>query len=170
MYYGTVAGADAYHLARGNAGWTGTNSEKEAALMRGSDYVDGRYRSHCGGVWSSLFSGTRTAGRAQPREWPRSGATDYEGSEIADDAIPIEVEFATYEAALRELLNPGSLSPDYVASQLVVKEKVGPIEVQYSDPSKNDNNPTRPVVTAIDEILAPLLVNCYGAGPYVMVV
>lgn len=30
--------------------------------------------------------------------------------------VPIEIIHATYEAALRELASPGSLSPDFVAT------------------------------------------------------
>ncbi|MCJ8032889.1 hypothetical protein MU462_14385, partial [Staphylococcus aureus] len=48
-------------------------------------------------------------------------------------------------------------SPDYVASEAVTKEKVGPIEVTYADASAAGQVPNRPVVPAIDEILAPLL-------------
>ncbi|WP_210235032.1 DnaT-like ssDNA-binding protein, partial [Mesorhizobium sp. M2D.F.Ca.ET.185.01.1.1] len=47
--------------------------------------------------------------------------------------------------------------PDYVASEAVTKEKVGPIEVTYADATAAGQVPNRPVVPAIDEILAPLL-------------
>lgn len=41
-YYGTVAGADAYHQARGNAAWAAAaEADKEAALARASAYIDG---------------------------------------------------------------------------------------------------------------------------------
>lgn len=157
--YGTRADADAYHTARGNSGWTGENAAKDAALERATDYIDGRYRWRlASGRWQSMFRGERTGGRAQDREWPRTGATDYEGNAIADDEVPVEVRNATYEAALRELQTPGSLSPDFVPSGQVVKEKVGPIEVGYAVPQATANSlPNRPVIPAIDEILAPLL-------------
>lgn len=158
--YGTVTEADAYHAARGNTAWTGDNTVKTAALVRASDYIDGRYRCRLpSGRWQSMFTGEKTGGRTQEREWPRTGATDYEGNEIPSDEVPIEVEHAAYEAALRELTSPGSLSPDYVPSQLVTKEKVDVIEVTYSEPqpSVDGSMPNRPVITAVDEILAPLL-------------
>lgn len=170
-FYGTVADADAYHLARGNTGWSGTNDQKEAALTRGSDYVDLRYRwlTPCG-RWESLFPGERTAGRAQDREWPRTGAVDYDGNAIPDDEVPIEVEHATYEAALRELVSPGSLSPDFIPGGQVTKEKVGPVEVQYAEAKFNPNSPpNRPIVPTIDEILAPLTFRP-GCGVAVFVV
>ncbi|AVY67168.1 DnaT-like ssDNA-binding protein [Xanthomonas translucens] len=157
--YGTLADADAYHLARGNAAWAnGTEAARTAALVRGTDYVDGRYRVLLpSGRWASMFPGVRTAGRGQPNEWPRTGAVDYDGDPIQPDEIPVEVECATYEAALRELVKPGSLSPDFVSSALAVRKKVGPIEVEYSDKTVEGNVPNRPVVTVIDEILGPLL-------------
>ncbi|CAG2088035.1 DnaT-like ssDNA-binding protein [Xanthomonas arboricola] len=157
--YGTLEGADAYHLVRGNAAWAGGSEEaRRASLVRGTDYIDGRYRVLLSqGRWQSMFPGVRTEGRGQPNEWPRTGAVDYDGNLIAADAVPIEVEHAAYEAALRELIEPGSLSPDYVASAQVTREKVGPIEVSYGASTAAGSTPNRPVIPGIDEILAPLL-------------
>lgn len=161
--YGTLAGADSYHQARGNAAWAaGSTEARTGALIRATDYIDGRYRYLLPtGRWASMFPGVRTAGRGQPNEWPRTGAVDYDGDPIAPDEIPDEVERATYEAALLELQNPGGLSPIYVASEQVTREKVGPIEVAYGDSAAGGeqpgSTPNRPVVPAIDEILAPLL-------------
>ena len=171
--YGTLADANAYHLARGNAGWTGADPAKEAALQRATDYIDGRYRRLTGGgCWVSMFRGKRTAGRDQELEWPRTGATDSEGNEIPDDEVPDEVENATYEAALLELTTPGSLSPVFVGSQQVTKEKVGPIEVQYAETEQQAGQmpPNRPVVPLIDDILAGLICNKPPFGVGVVVV
>jgi len=168
--YGTLVGADSYHQARGNAAWAaGSDDARIGALVRATDYIDGRYRVLlASGRWSSMFPGVRTAGRGQANEWPRTGATDYDGDPIQPDEIPEEVERATYEAALRELASPGSLSPDFLASEAVTREKVGPIEVTYADAAA-DGQPNRPVIPAIDEILAPLL-RTPAVGPAVRVV
>ena len=157
--YGTVNDADAYHLARGNAAWTGTPAVKEAALVRASDYIDGRYRyKTAAGCWKSMFRGVRAGGRTQTVEWPRFGAFDSEGNDIADDVIPDEIERATYAAALVELVSPGSLSPEYVASGQVKREKVGPVEVEYSGTATAGNMPpNRPVVPLVDDIIAGLI-------------
>ncbi|RFF46181.1 DnaT-like ssDNA-binding protein [Xanthomonas campestris] len=157
--YGTLEGADDYHLARGNAAWAaGSEEARTASLVRGTDYIDGRYRVLLSsGRWQSMFPGVRTEGRGQPNEWPRTGAVDYDGNPIAADAVPIEVEHAAYEAALRELARPGSLSPDFVASTLAIRKKVGPIEVAYSDKSVDSGVPNRPIISVIDEIIAPLI-------------
>lgn len=162
-FYGTVAAADAYHAARANAAWTGDDLAKQAALIRASVYIDGRYRKLlASGVWQSLFPGVKTEGRGQAREWPRTGAEDYEGHAIPSDQVPVEVEQATYEAALRELVEPGSLSPDFVAASTVKRQKVGPIEEEFSVASGADGAASvRPVISIIDEMIAPVLVARY---------
>lgn len=162
-FYGTVAAADAYHAARANAAWTGDDVAKQAALLRASVYIDGRYRKLlASGVWQSLFPGVKTEGRGQAREWPRTGAEDYEGHAIPSDQVPIEVEQATYEAALRELVEPGSLSPDFVAASTVKRQKVGPIEEEFSVAAGADGAASvRPVISIIDEMIAPVLVARY---------
>ncbi|SDU02215.1 DnaT-like ssDNA-binding protein [Pseudomonas moraviensis] len=162
-FYGTVAAADAYHAARANAAWTGDDVAKQAALIRASVYIDGRYRKLlASGVWQSLFPGVKTEGRGQAREWPRTGAEDYEGHAIPPDQVPVEVEQATYEAALRELVEPGSLSPDFVAASTVKRQKVGPIEEEFSVAAGADGAASvRPVISIIDEMIAPVLVARY---------
>ncbi|MGA5718118.1 DnaT-like ssDNA-binding protein [Pseudomonas atacamensis] len=162
-FYGTVAAADAYHAARANAAWTGDDLAKQAALIRASVYIDGRYRKLlASGVWQSLFPGVKTEGRGQAREWPRTGAEDYEGHAIPSDQVPVEVEQATYEAALRELVEPGSLSPDFVAASTVKRQKVGPIEEEFSVAAGADGAASvRPVIIIIDEMIAPVLVARY---------
>jgi len=162
-FYGTVAAADAYHAARANTAWAGDEVAKQAALIRASVYIDGRYRKLlASGVWQSLFPGVKTEGRGQAREWPRTGAYDYEGNSIPADQVPIEIEQATYEAALRELVEPGSLSPDYVASSTVKRQKVGPIEEEFAVSVGVDGaSAVRPVISIIDEMIAPLLAARY---------
>ncbi|HFL1951874.1 TPA: DnaT-like ssDNA-binding protein, partial [Stenotrophomonas maltophilia] len=66
--YGTLEGANSYHQARGNAAWAaGTEQAREGALVRATDYIDGRYRVLlASGRWASMFPGVRTAGRGQP--------------------------------------------------------------------------------------------------------
>ncbi|WP_024696153.1 DnaT-like ssDNA-binding protein [Pseudomonas syringae] len=160
-FYGTVADADAYHAARANTAWTGDDMAKQAALIRASAYIDGRYRKQLpSGVWVSLFPGYKTDGRAQSLEWPRTDAFDYEGHSLPADEIPSEVERSTYEAALRELVTPGSLSPDYIASQTIKREKVGPLETEYAVGTDAAGS-VRPVISIIDEMIAPVLVARY---------
>ncbi|OSN39557.1 DnaT-like ssDNA-binding protein [Pseudomonas syringae] len=170
-FYGTVADADAYHAARANTAWTGGDMAKQAALIRASAYIDGKFQAQnsCG-RWESLFSGVKTGGRAQALQWPRTGATDTEGHAIPADETPIEVVQATYEAALREIALPGSLSPDYVASTAIKRQKVDVLEIEYQAPSTVAGVPTRPVITIVDELIAPLLGCKIACGIAVFVV
>lgn len=146
--YGSNEAADSYHQARGNAAWAALSADqKTAARVRGSVYVDGRY--------GARFPGVKAGGRAQERAWPRIGADDWEGSAISSDIVPIEVEHATYEAALIEAADPGSLSPTVAPSDMLKREKVGPIEQEYFQPGGASD--MRPLATIIDDLLAPLI-------------
>lgn len=167
-HYGTLTDADPYHAARGRTDWAAaTTVARTEALTRASDYIDGRYRYQVAGCWKSMFPGTKTGGRAQEREWPRAGAQDSSGEDIPDNAVPVEVDRAMYEAAYRELTAPGSLSPDYVPTEQVTKEKIGPIEVSYATPQGSGGMPPNlPVIAAVDGILSSLLCERgkYGVG------
>jgi hypothetical protein len=66
------------------------------------------------------------------------------------------VENATYEAALRELDSPGSLTPDVTLTSQVKRAKVeGAVEVEYVEASGVEAS--RPTVTIIDGILSPII-------------
>ncbi len=65
----------------------------------------------------------------------------------------------TLQAALRELAVPGSLSPDFVPSGQVIREKVDVVEIGYAAPVQTGNStPNRPVIPMIDEIIAPVVI------------
>jgi hypothetical protein len=171
--YGTVVEADTYHADRGNVTWaTYSGADKLAALVRGSQYIDQRYRKKlCSGRWISLFPGEKTDGRSQPREWPRKNAVDYEGLTLVNDEVPVEVKYAAFEAALREAASPGSLSPDFVFSGYVTQVTIGPITEKYALASDfSDNLPNRPIIPMIDELIAPVLWHEPYCGPGVRVV
>lgn len=146
-FYGTAADADTYHDDRGNATWTGTDSVKETALLRASEYVDYQFRPS--------FPGYKAGLRSQTREWPRDWAYDEENNSIPSDEVPIEVERATYEAALRELTDPGSLLPDFTPNQQVKREKVDVLEVEYTGPMGPES--AKPILTIVRGILQPIL-------------
>lgn len=162
--YGTIEGADAYHLAAGNTAWIGADGVKLAALVRASQYVDtlALARRKNGSIYTR-FNGTKRSGREQVLAWPRNGAYDVDCTDIPSDSVPIEVEHATYEAALRELVQPGYLSPDYVPAQVIKREKVDVLETEYMGASGGTENPQQPVATLIRGIIAPLLV-AWGAN------
>jgi len=169
-YYGTLADADAYMQARGYA-WTGTDADKEAALLRASQYIDGLSGAPVAGRpgCRTIFPGTKAGGRTQLRAWPRTGSVDRDGQPVGPDEVPQEVVYATYEAAYRELASPGSLSPDFTASSLVKREKVASLEVEYAVSESAGNSAIIPVVSSINSLLYSLLVTRCG-GPAFFVV
>lgn len=159
--YAEVTTADAYHSARGNATWTEASTSpdqgKTAALVRATAAIDAAYRMR--------FPGVRTNGRDQALEWPRAYAitdasdpdsigniTDAEGWEIDTDEIPQEIIDAVCEAALRELIEPGSMMPDLVRGGWIKRLKAGSVEIEYGS-----NATPETVYSLIDGILAKLL-------------
>lgn len=147
--YGDEEGFIAYCDAMGYPIATSPTDDITAALLRGSVYIDGRYRSQ--------FSGKKAGGRSQVREWPRMDATDADDEEIDYTEIPNEVIMATYEAAFRELETPNSLIPDVINSQRVTSERVGPLAVSYASSTVIDASDSWPVIGTIDNIMAPLI-------------
>ena len=154
-----VAGANAYCSAatvasyftdRQNAAWTGAAPIQEAAIIRACAFLDARYRDR--------YPGYRVKGRNQAMEWPRiaafthvpdngrstgfmdtgygirAGYTDYgTGYDyIPPTQIPHEIVSAACEAALRELVDPGSLAPDLERGGAIRLLKAGSVEIEYS--------------------------------------
>jgi hypothetical protein len=153
--YGTKAEADTYHSDRGNAAWgTAAEGDKDSALIRATEWIDRAFRM--------AFPGEKTGLRAQEREWPRINAYDDEDELIPDDEIPAEILPATYEAALREVITPGSLSPDYDPSSQVKREKVDVVEVEYAAGFGPES--VHPVFPIIRGILAPILTGSVASG------
>lgn len=108
--YISVADADAYHAARGNAAWAAlTTPAKEAALRLATDYMEAEY----GPRWL----GNRLTAE-QALSWPR----DVEG-------VPEAVRRANAELAVRA--SAGPLLADQ--GPAVKQETVGPLSVTYAD-------------------------------------
>lgn len=145
--YVSVENAAIYAAARGLTFPASPLAPAEQALRRATAWIDATYRGR--------FPGTKMNGRSQALEWPRSDAEDRNCDEIPSDEVPVEIVNATVEAAVREMASPGSLSPDYVASERVKREKVGSLEVEYSDKEQGVQDAI-PVVTVIDGILGTL--------------
>lgn len=137
----SVADADAYHAARGNAAWAllGTTA-KEQALRRATDYLGG---------YAGSWKGVRTSS-TQTLDWPRSGAV-VNGYEIAGNIVPVAVANACAVLALKG--SAGDLAPDQGPQKQSVK--VGPIETTYAQGTRQGTK-----YSAVDSMLAPYL----GAG------
>jgi hypothetical protein len=115
----SVAVADAYFTERGNAAWTGADSLKQIALIKATDYIEAR--------WGRRLYGT-VIDVMQALCFPRTGIAN-----VDEDEVPLLVQRACAEYALRALTKP--LQPDPVPDTggRVVAEKVvrvGPLETK----------------------------------------
>ena len=136
--YASVSYANDYHDGRGNTLWTHssvTDSDKEQALVRATDYIEKRF--------GHKFRGWKESS-TQALQWPRIDAEDNSGYLLPD--IPDKLKQAVAEYALRSVslheLSPDPISPvpkqvnlhgqtrDLSSTGEVSKktEKVGPIE------------------------------------------
>lgn len=110
---------NAYFAARAVGAWTGTDSAKEAAIIRAMDYIETAWK---------FLGAKQYPGNPQALEWPRVGIYDEQGAEIV--GIPERLKRAVAEYAVRALTSP--LAPDPVNNQTGQvkrkREKLGPIE------------------------------------------
>jgi hypothetical protein len=148
--YITVAFADDYHEKRGNTTWaTMTAGEKEASIIRATDYIEHTYNQRWKGV---------TKSDTQSLSWPRN-YVEYEESKFGypfagfplyypNDEIPKELKNALALMAWKAA--GGELSEEL--TQGIVREKVDVLEVQY-----DTSSPQYTRYRAIDQMLNPLL-------------
>lgn len=152
--YDIVANATTYHAAMGNSAWAAAAlADQESAMRRGTLWLDGAYRKR--------WPGTRVNGRSQAREWPRDDATDLEGSTIDPLTIPQEVIYAQFEAALVELVSPGTLSPAVSAATVVKSEKVGPLTTEYAVSETSGVDSQYPTLGVVERLLSGIVTNSY---------
>lgn len=120
--FGSVAEADAYHLAMGNAAWAPkTQEEKEVQLRRGTQYIIVKYGQRWKGC--KLLS-------TQALDFPRYGVTDNDGFVLPSSPLPTALKRALFELALKGFTE--ELLPD-VASPGMIKEKerqLGPLRTR----------------------------------------
>ena len=154
--YLSVAEFKTYRLNNYPVASAVTDEAIEQAIRRATRFVDSRY--------GTSFLGYILLAD-QSLMWPRGGVwqTAAEAFLLDDDIVPQRVKDATAEAAIRELVSPGSLSPDRVPSEQVTELTVGPITTKYANVASS-----RPVVTIIDEILSPLTSGTGSLTQFVM--
>lgn len=114
--YISVVDADTYHANRNNEAWSDySTAEKEAALRKATQYIDGRWgRRFAGEMWSM----------SQALCWPRT-PTDW------PDEIPLPLQHACAEVALRAAA--AELEPDLERGGAIVSQSVGPLSVTYAE-------------------------------------
>jgi hypothetical protein len=141
--YVSVAYVDSYFLDRNNTAWVASTTQKQAAIIKATDYIEVR--------WSSRFMGRKEfANTPQALSFPRVNIIDRNGQYVT--GIPEKLKRATAEYALRALsseLLPDPTIDDSGLAVVAKREKVGPLEEQTQFQA-NVTNPTliRPYPTA----------------------
>lgn len=122
--YVSLVECDAYHTARGNASWAGTDTVKEQALRKACSYIDHRY--------ARRWKGIRTS-PTQPLKWPRQRVVQYEEEPtiLPINFIPQELKDAQCECALRYLSS--DMLPDLENGGRVKSVTVGSISQTFMD-------------------------------------
>lgn len=114
--------ANSYAADRGWTDWTGTDQVKTAALRRGQDAIAGEYN-----------------GRWLDDDWD-------------DDSAPDNVRFAIIEAARRELIEPGAMTPDMERGGEIKSLRAGSVAIEYKDGA-----PSETTFKSIANLLAGLI-------------
>lgn len=142
--YVTYDYALAYHALRGNSAWAaGSELNQQYAIIRATQAVDSIYK----GKWK----GTPTEYGTQELEWPRQDV-EVNGVALDDDLIPTALKKAVCEAALRELAEANSMTPDLDRGGEIKRVKADTVEVEYMDGANSTTT-----FTAIDGLLADLV-------------
>lgn len=152
--YATVSEADDYHEDRGNTSWTGTDEAKQAALVKATDYIEGR--------WAGSFKGQKEFNTDQPLSFPRSYLYDRNGDLV--EGVPDKLKAAVFEYALRALTTSLFVDPSATSTQQIsrLREKIGPIETEtyYAEGSVAS---TTKAIPAADYFLKDFVVSGSGA-------
>lgn len=156
----SVADADAYFTDRGNASWTGTDTEKENALIRGTDYLVQKYTARWRGTLTSL---------SQVLPWPRIGVVTSDGQIIASTTMPAAVENATSEMGLRALSNSDLFADTGAGTESLKRNKVDVLEKEFFQGASTQNTYTNVVAMLKDYTInfgnaIPLTRGCDQSG------
>lgn len=96
----------------------------------------------------------------QALSWPRSNAVKRDGWVVNESTVPIEVKNAVCALAIRSGLGE-DLTPDFTNANMVKKEQVGPLLVEYMAGA-----PSYTVYKDIEFILTPVTTPKYSAKIY----
>jgi hypothetical protein len=143
-----VAAADVQAYAAANNLPFDPDSDQalDGAVRTATRYVDGAYRYR--------FSGLRLRQRDQALEWPRQSAVAMGQYPIGYNEVPRELKSAVCEAAVRELSNPGTLSPDVSAP--VTSVKADTVSVDFGGAGYTAAQSFQAIDMLLVPILAPL--------------
>lgn len=116
---------------------TGNNGTPEQILLTAMDFIEGQD-----------FQGQK-ATKEQACQWPRLGVV-IDGFEVEENEIPVQLVNALYETAVA--VDAGN-SPLTAQERETIREKVGDIEVQYSEGS-SANAVVKSISIHLDKLLA----------------
>lgn len=139
--YTTVAQADTYHLLMGNEGWPQppapttedptpedpNSSKKEAALRRGTIYLDAMYGPRVLGTRKNAEQGLL---------FPQIGLTYYDGRPIAENSVPVVWQNAAIEVALLAFTGVQLALTVAAGEQELVSKKIDVLEWQWAQGSR----------------------------------
>lgn len=161
--YCSVAFATTYWSNRNDTVWAAlTTAAQEAALRIATTFMIELYRMR--------WKGRRVL-ISQALDWPRVGVVleDFGGSQgrhgfgsyglfqVSYTIVPNELQAACAEMAYRAMGSSSALATDL--EQMVLSEKVGPIEVEY-----NKDSPQYTRYRSIDMLLKPYLMDGGSQG------
>ncbi len=137
----TIAELDTYLANRGDTSLsTKTDQEKEVLLYKAIEYLLNV---------ESKFKGVRVSSE-QVLMFPRSGVTLF-GFTVESDIIPDQIKNAQMQLASE--LNAQNLLANTTPDKRIIKEKLGPIETEYSEHGFQEGS-TIPVL--VNTFLQPL--------------
>ena len=155
--YVSVSFVDTYNDSyKNDSTWSASSTAaKERAIRSATAWLDARYNK----VWSGYVGVA-----SQPLSWPRYMATDANGWTIDSNSIPLKLQQACAEAAIRAVSD--SLLADVATpgSVTLVRKKIGPLETEtrYSGASQSVSYPY------IDQLLTGLICSSPGSAFGVM--
>jgi len=167
MTYSNATDARTAWTRRGYDHSTLTDEEVQQLLLAGSEFCDGMgARETSPGIYITLLPGYPTGGRAQERQWPRTGAADSYGTPYEEDEIPPALIRAVHAAAWYAKQNAGGLNVVFKRDQIVQSRRVETIARTFFEPkSVNGLSPTRPQIPEVDANMALVLSGVAG-NPY----
>ena len=147
--YISVADADTYHTDyTDSSDWSSAiDAVKERVLRRATLVIDARFVLR--------WKGSRFT-ENQALDWPRHSVEDPSGFFVLTTTIPVNLQRATAELALKEITETDGIIPDLDNDGIIKREKikVGPIEsdIEYQGGSSPETK-----FTVVDKLLRELL-------------
>lgn len=146
--YISVADVRAYAANRG-VSLSSDDDAVAAMLIEATDYLE---------TFACQYMGVPTSS-TQALQWPRKGVV-FNCASFADDVIPKNLIAAQAQAVMA--ISAGfTLQPNISPQDYVTKEKVDVIETTYADPIQVG---IKPILTAVNALLAPLFGKCANTG------